>query len=83
MAKEDHCWLRSVQAPVGSNHPSIAMYPATGAKYPATGRTTPKHNAAPMTAYRKIPQRRRPLLLAESSNSSAAVIGPMGVEAVV
>jgi len=36
-----------------------------------------------MTAYRKTPQRRRPLLLAESSNSSAVVIGPMGVEAVV
>jgi len=76
MAKEGHCWLRSVQAPlVGSNQPSITMYP--------TGRTAPKHNAAPMTAYRKTPQRRRPLLLAESSNSSAAVIGPMGVEAVV
>lgn len=68
MAKEGHCWLRSVQAPVGSNHPAKTMYPATG-------RTTPKHNVAPMTDYRKIPQRRRPLLLTESSNSSAAVIG--------
>ena len=75
MAKEGHCWLRSVQAPVGSNHPSKTMYPATG-------RTAPKHNAAPMTAYRKTLQRRRPLLLAKSSNSAAAVIGPMGVEAV-
>ena len=82
MAKEGHCWLRSVQAQSGQSsiHSHVS---GNGAKYPATGRTTPKHNAAPMTAYRKTPQRRRPLLLAESSNSSAAVIGPMGVEAVV
>ena len=75
MAKEGHCWLRSVQAPVGSNHPAKTMYPATG-------RTTPKHNVAPMTDYRKIPNGADRCCLTESSNSSAAVIGPMGVEAV-